>query len=183
VIGWVGAGDQHLPHLRLLVKPLARLRERYSFVFRIIGVMGSRAIRELFDSKLAGHVEYVDAVAQEHLRSAVQEFDVGVMPLVDDPWSRGKCGYKALLTMACGVPTVASPVGVNRDIIHDKENGFLAGTEEEWFEALMYILAHPAEMQLMGKRGRAAVEERYSQSVCEGQLMQVFKKLKTGSAR
>jgi glycosyltransferase involved in cell wall biosynthesis len=161
------------------VRPLVRLMEQHRFVFRIIGVMGSPAFRDLFEPALSGAVEYIDAVPQDQLERALKEFSVGVMPLVDDPWSRGKCGYKALLTMACGIPTIASPVGVNKDIIRHRVNGFLAGTETEWIESLAYVLTHADEMAELGRRGRTSVEERYAQEVCERQLLDLLTQIAT----
>ena len=69
--------------------------------------------------------------------------DIGVYPLTDDDWARGKCGYKAIQFMACGVPVVAAAVGVNREIIRDGENGFLASTPEEWRTKLERLLTDP----------------------------------------
>jgi len=88
--------------------------------------------------------------------------DVGVYPLADDEWSRGKCGFKAIEFMACGVPVVASAVGVNREIIEDGVNGFLASTDDEWVEKLGRLLEDPALRRRFGQAGRRTIEERYS---------------------
>jgi glycosyltransferase involved in cell wall biosynthesis len=88
--------------------------------------------------------------------------DIGIMPLPDDPWSRGKCGLKALQYMALGLPTVCSPVGVNSVIIRDGENGMLAATDDEWIEKLSTLLGSPESRERLGRAGRATVEEGYS---------------------
>jgi glycosyltransferase involved in cell wall biosynthesis len=88
--------------------------------------------------------------------------DVGVYPLADDEWSRGKCGFKAIEFMACGVPVVAAAVGVNREIVEDGVNGFLASTEDEWVEKLGRLLADPQLRRRFGEAGRRTIEERYS---------------------
>jgi glycosyltransferase involved in cell wall biosynthesis len=87
---------------------------------------------------------------------------VGIMPLPDDPWSRGKCGYKLIQYMACGLPVVASPVGANLDIVEHGVNGFLASTPQEWLAALRELEANPALRKTMGEAGRRKVEAEYS---------------------
>jgi glycosyltransferase involved in cell wall biosynthesis len=92
----------------------------------------------------------------------IQEMDIGIMPLPDAPWMRGKCGYKLIQYMACGLPVVASPVGVNRDIVDHGVNGFLAETPAEWAEALGTLVTDAALRQRMGAKARALVENQYS---------------------
>ena len=91
--------------------------------------------------------------------------DVGVYPLADDEWSKGKCGFKAIEFMSCGVPVVAAAVGVNREIIQDGVNGFLASTEQEWIDKVGRLLADPDLRRAFGAAGRRTVEERYSLGV------------------
>jgi len=94
-----------------------------------------------------------------------REATVGIYPLPDDEWSRGKCGLKALLFLASGVPVVASPVGVLQDMVIPGETGFLACTPEEWEQHLSTLLTNDRLRREMGARGRALVEERYSLEV------------------
>lgn len=98
-------------------------------------------------------------------RSAeVQEllgFDIGIMPLRDTEWERGKCGYKLIQYMACARPVVASPVGINREIVVHGSNGFLASSNEEWVTMLSTLKDQPELRRRMGQNGRAMVEEKY----------------------
>src|SRR6056297_1871598 len=91
--------------------------------------------------------------------------DIGVMPLPDTPWMRGKCGYKLIQYMACGLPVIASPVGVNAEIVEHGVNGFLVGTDEEWKSALTILLKDPDLRRRMGREGRKKVEREYSLQV------------------
>ncbi len=97
--------------------------------------------------------------------SLIRGMDIGLMPLPDTPWTRGKCGYKLIQYMACGLPVVASPVGVNSEIVEHGVNGFLASTDQEWREALSTLLANPELRRRMGAAGRKKVEEHYSLQV------------------
>jgi glycosyltransferase involved in cell wall biosynthesis len=96
----------------------------------------------------------------------LKSLDIGVMPLTDDPWSMGKCGLKILQYYGVGVPTVCTPVGVNRDVVQDGINGFWAMTDEEWIEKLSTLIEDPSLRQTMGLRGREVVRESYSIQAC-----------------
>jgi len=89
-------------------------------------------------------------------------FNIGIMPLVDGPFERGKCGYKLVQYMAAGLPVVASPVGVNRQMVIPGENGYLAATSQEWLGAFRK-LAGDTELRLkMGQSGRQRAEQMYN---------------------
>lgn len=94
--------------------------------------------------------------------SLIQRMSIGIMPLADTPWARGKCGYKLIQYMACGLPVVASPVGVNADIVQHGVNGFLARTEAEWQAAISALLRDPDLRRRMGAAGRRTVEANYA---------------------
>jgi glycosyltransferase involved in cell wall biosynthesis len=100
--------------------------------------------------------------------------DIGVYPLTDDDWARGKCGFKAIQCMACGVPVVAQAVGVNREIIRDGENGFLAATPDEWREKLARLLTDAGLRERFARAGRRTIEERYSLRVVAPRLAAVM---------
>jgi glycosyltransferase involved in cell wall biosynthesis len=93
--------------------------------------------------------------------ASIAGFDIGIMPLLDGSFERGKCGYKLIQYMACGLPVVASPVGVNRQIVEHGVNGFLAETPEQWEQALQTLLADADLRQRMGQAGRQKVERQY----------------------
>ena len=103
------------------------------------------------------------------------------MPLEDDEWSRGKCGLKALQYMAVGIPVVASPVGVNKEIIQDGINGYLAETSQEWEDKLKLLLEGEERRREIGLKGRETVEKHYSLKVNAPHLIKVLKKVATGN--
>ncbi|MBW1745401.1 MAG: glycosyltransferase family 4 protein [Deltaproteobacteria bacterium] len=107
----------------------------------------------------------------------IQDFDVGIMPIPDDPWTRGKCGYKLIQYMACGRPVIASPVGVNQQIVEDGANGFLAITVSDWVHALK-TLGNDYELRdRMGKAARAKVESQYSLQVAAPRLADLMRNM------
>jgi glycosyltransferase involved in cell wall biosynthesis len=98
-------------------------------------------------------------------RADLHDMDLGLMPLPDDEWSRGKCGFKALLYMSVGIPAVCSPVGVNRSIIDHGVNGILAGDQESWYEQLAALVDQPELRRRLGEAGRQTVVTQYSVAV------------------
>ncbi|MEW6117185.1 MAG: glycosyltransferase family 4 protein [Nitrospirota bacterium] len=101
-------------------------------------------------------------------------FDIGVMPLTDDVWARGKCGFKLLQYMAVGVPAVCSPVGMNKEIVADGTNGFWAESEEEWVDKVGRLIEDPQLRADMGRRARETVIERYSAEVSSKKMVELF---------
>ncbi len=94
--------------------------------------------------------------------AAIQSFDAGIMPLPDTPWERGKCGYKLIQCMACGLPVVAAPVGVNRQIVDHGINGFHASNLDEWVQALTVLRDNHEKRRAMGQAAREKAVAEYS---------------------
>ena len=105
----------------------------------------------------------------------IQSMDVGIMPLLDRPFERGKSGYKLVQYMACGLPVVASPIGVNAEIVKDGVNGFLAATEEQWRQALSSLLRDRRLRDRLGKAGREQAVRHFSLNSQKGRLVDLFK--------
>ena len=105
------------------------------------------------------------------------DFDVGIMPLHDDLWERGKCGYKLIQYMACGIPVIASPVGVNRKIVEHGCNGFLASTHSEWVNYLLILADDRRLARQMGEAGRGKVEREYCLQVTAPKLIKLMRQI------
>jgi glycosyltransferase involved in cell wall biosynthesis len=103
--------------------------------------------------------------AQNDEITDLHSFDIGLMPLTDDPWTRGKCGFKLLQCMAVGIPVITSPVGVNREIVTDGCEGFWASTTEEWIEKMIWLIDDLLLRQRMGMASRKKVLSEYSLQV------------------
>ncbi|MDP2385243.1 MAG: glycosyltransferase family 4 protein [Bacteroidota bacterium] len=104
-------------------------------------------------------------------------FDIGIMPLPDDEWAKGKCGLKGLSYMACEIPTIMSPVGVNTEIIVHHENGFLANTTDEWVNCISELIENSELRKEIGKKARQTVIEKYSVEANKELYLQSFKSL------
>ena len=114
----------------------------------------------------------------------VGAFDIGLMPLPNDDWSRGKCGFKALLSMSLGVPPVVSPVGVNTEIVDDGANGLIAGDEDAWVSAVGRLVADPDLRCRLGAAARETVVQRYSGQQWAPRFLEVLREAKeTGPVR
>jgi len=150
-VGWIGSPST-APYLQELVAPLERLALERPVRLLVVGG----------PAPVASGVEVIEqpwALEQEvHL---IQQFDVGVMPLPDTAWARGKCAYKLIQCMACGVPVIASPVGANVDAV-PPACGILARHADDWLTAFRVLAADPGLRSTMGAAARQWVEERYS---------------------
>jgi glycosyltransferase involved in cell wall biosynthesis len=164
LIGWTGSYST-VHHLNTVRRVLMRLAEKERFRLRVIGT----------DSYQIDGVEVEAMPFRPETETAdLRPIDIGIMPLPDDEWARGKCGCKALQYMALGIATVCSPVGVNTKIIQDDENGLLAMTEDQWIEKLTRLLHSPSLRERLGKAGRATVETEYSMSLHAPRVHEIF---------
>ena len=157
VIGWIGS-PKTAPYLHSVERLLAQMPGIFCVA---IGARKDQVAGGPFVAK-----PWSEATEVELLRG----LDIGIMPLPDEPWTRGKCGYKLIQYMACGLPVVASPVGVNSTIVRHGENGFLASTEGQWTEALARLVAQPDLRRRMGSAGRKMVESEFSLQVLAPRL-------------
>ncbi|MBM4307571.1 MAG: glycosyltransferase family 4 protein [Deltaproteobacteria bacterium] len=106
----------------------------------------------------------------------LKSFDIGVMPLTHDLWSQGKCGLKILQYYSVGLAVVCSPVGVNKDIVKDRENGFWAQNQDEWKYGLAELIKNEASRRTLGDKGRTTVEGSYSLEVNAPRLLDILRK-------
>ncbi len=155
VIGWMGTSG-NLEELDRIAPALQHvLRRRQEVRLRVVSDRPERF-------SLAGHerVELVHWAEQQEVRE-INHFDIGIMPLRDTEWTRGKCGFKLLTYLACETAAMASPVGVNAEILgHDQ--AALASTVDEWAERLLSLVDSPAERRRIGRTGRSRIQRDYS---------------------
>jgi glycosyltransferase involved in cell wall biosynthesis len=149
---WIGS-PATVHYLELVREALCELAASVPFVLRIIGAPAPAISGVEIES-----FEWSEASEAER----IAECDIGIMPLLDTPWEQGKCGYKLIQYMACGLPVVASSVGVNSDIVLPHHNGFLASNANDWISALSAMLWDEKMRRQFGLHGRSLVESRYS---------------------
>lgn len=154
VIGWSGSLTT-IEHFKPSIPVLKKIKEKFGdkVEFRVYGT-GNYCNEEL-------GIKGVPWSSENEVEQ-IAAFDIGIMYLPDNEWTRGKCGMKGLQYMALEVATVMSAVGVNNDIIQDGINGFLAATEEEWVHKLCLLVESEELRKKLGKAGRKTVEEKYS---------------------
>lgn len=168
VLGWIGSATT-LQYLELIRRPLCRLGRRFPDLR--LEIVGAEA------PAMNGLTVQSRPWDLEREGEDLNGFDIGLMPIADDPWTRGKGGYKLLQYMASGLPVVTSPVGVNREIVTDGESGFWARDELEWEEKLARLVQDRDLREEMGRRGREAVEARYALSVHQERLLETLQSL------
>jgi len=167
VVGWTGSHSS-VPYLSLVRGPLQELRKRRPFRLLIVGV-------EHFE--IPGvDVECRPWSAASEVRD-LWDMDVGIMPLPDEPWARGKCGMKAIQYMGIGIPAVVSPVGANREIVGDGITGFHAATGAQWTERLDQLLADAELRRRLGAAARESVRLRYSAEAQAPRVAEVLRQV------
>jgi len=159
-IGWIGSPSttKHLLEAESALKLVCRNRG------------GKVVLIGAGENPFSGLMAAIHGWDEEREAEEIGNFDVGIMPLPDNLWERGKCGFKLIQYMACGKPVVASPVGVNREIVVDGVNGFLASSHDEWVRALERLKSDPDLRKTMGASGRRMVEEKYCLQVTAPRL-------------
>jgi glycosyltransferase involved in cell wall biosynthesis len=169
VIGWTGLRGNY-PQLMTAAGALARVIERTGAQLRVISngpppsalaALGARYV------PWSPHTEISD----------LAEIDIGLMPLPDTPFTRGKCAFKLIQYMSLGRPAVASPVGVNCEVVTDGVDGFLAGTQEAWEERLVQLVSDPELRDQIASAARARIESSYSLSAVLPRYLSVLQRL------
>lgn len=167
-IVWIGSPST-VKYLAQISVSLRKLQDEYDFELHVIGAeMPASDIRNVTSLPWSEQTE----------AAMLAVCDIGVMPLDDGPWERGKCGYKLIQYMASGLPVVGSDVGVNSEIICDGENGFLARTPDDWVARLGMLLASPALCERFGRAGRQLVESEYCLQRVAPRLVALMNKAK-----
>lgn len=173
VIGWSGSITT-IQHFEYSISVLKKIKEKYSdkIEIKVIG-----------DSNYFNNDLLIKGLAWNKKTeiSDLSTFDIGIMPLPDDEWAKGKCGLKGLQYMSLEIPTIMSPVGVNTEIIEDGINGFLASSEEEWVQKLSKLIESKELREKIGKEGRKTVVEEYSVDANKQKYLDLFKQLLNSS--
>ncbi len=165
IVGWSGSHTT-APHLAGLADVLRRLKSARDFELEVIGAPSfSLPGVDLKPIPWRAATETAD----------LSRFDLGIMPLPDDEWTRLRSHLKIRQYMGLGIPCVVSPVGVNKELISDGENGFLAVSDDEWVEKVSRLIDDPALRQRLGEAGRRTIEERYSAKLWAPRVLEMIR--------
>ena len=166
-IGWIGTYS-NLDNLRDIVPSLARVLERFpDSRFHVVSDQNPKPELPRY--------EFTRWTKEAEI-AGLQSFDIGIMPLRDTPWNRGKCAFKLIQYMAVGIPAVASAVGANVDVVLDGQTGFLVQDGTSWEDALMRLLEEPKLRAMMGSAGRRRCVECYSVQSQQDALLEVLRR-------
>jgi glycosyltransferase involved in cell wall biosynthesis len=162
VIGWTGS------HTTLkYLDPLIPTLKKFEHEFKLIVICNHNPAYNL------ANYQFITWDTEQEVK-ALQSIDIGIMPLPNDPWSKGKCGFKALQYMALAKPVVISPVGVNTEIINDQINGFLAASEGEWQKAIKALLLDKKLRVAIGLAGYQTLQNLFSKKSNEANFLSLF---------
>ncbi|MBI4648175.1 MAG: glycosyltransferase family 4 protein [Bacteroidia bacterium] len=156
-IGWTGSSTT-LKHFLTIIPALKKIKQKYEHKVKFKVIVDCD-----FEDKKLGIV--ADRWNKATEIKELSEIDIGIMPLPDNQWTKGKCGFKVLQYMALGIPAVVSPVGVNNEIITQGQNGFFASSEHDWVEKISFLVESEELRQKLGKGGYDTVVTKYSINV------------------
>jgi glycosyltransferase involved in cell wall biosynthesis len=164
-IGWTGTATTN-KYLEFLIPVMEKLSSKHNFYFNVISdVNPNLEIKNFKFTKWNKETEIENLL----------RFDIGVMPLTDDIWAKGKCGFKALQYMALEIPAIVSPVGVNEQIVDHEINGFIATTEQEWYNCLDRFLSNKENYNQMGIDAREKIIDYFSVKSNKNNFINLFK--------
>lgn len=164
VVGWIGTFSTY-KYVKAIFPILKEISKRYPLRLCIVGVKGQQ--------EPGLDIDYIPWTEETEAEN-ICKFDIGIMPLDDTPWVKGKCGYKLIQYMASGIPVIATGLGVNTEIVDHKTNGFIANTDKDWEAAISYYCQHREQLEIMGKNGRNKVETKYCLQVTYKQLLKLI---------
>lgn len=166
-IGWIGSPDT-IRYVEPITDALNTVCEERDAELVLVG-----SGREDFSVEPTQMIEW----SEETEVNSICEFDVGIMPLQDGPWERGKCGLKLIQYMGCAKPVVASPVGMNESIVSEGETGYFASDYDQWVDRLKHLADKPDLARQLGKNGYKRVKQNYCLSVTVPELIKLIRKV------
>ena len=168
-IGWSGSITT-IQHFNYAIDALKIIKEKYKDQVYIKVIGDGNYVNKELDIK--GLPWKKDTELKD-----LSEFDIGLMPLPDDEWAKGKCGLKGLQYMSLGIATIMSPVGVNKDIIQDGKNGYLASTTEEWVVKISQLIDDAQLRKALGDGGKKTIDEQYSVYAWKDKYVNLYNQL------
>ena len=180
-IGWIGNGKNHLKNLKILKPVFEKLiKSKFEFKFKLIGLANNKELLNFFKSINNLKFIYKNNIKWENVNSSVIElktFDLGIMPLVRDEKTLGKCAFKIIEYMAAGVPVIASSVGENKIVIKNKIDGFLVSNEKDWFNKIVFLKKNVSLKNKIIKNAMEKVQNKYSNVSNVMKLEKIFKNI------
>jgi glycosyltransferase involved in cell wall biosynthesis len=155
IIGWIGSSYTRKAHLPMLQEPLELLAKRCDFEFRVI------ADENPMLPWTNVNIKFVKWTEENEIHE-LQQLSMGLMPLSDSEFEKGKCGFKAIQYMSVGVPALVSPVGVNAEIVEHGSNGFHCRSVKDWVDSMYYLINNNDKALLMGAKARDKIVNEYS---------------------
>ncbi|HEY9652763.1 MAG TPA: glycosyltransferase family 4 protein, partial [Coleofasciculaceae cyanobacterium] len=171
VIGWTGSAG-NLGYLKTIEAPLKQFMNKFAESELLIMADKPPSFKSLSSDRVK-YIPWSPAIEAE----IVQQMDVGLMPLPNNEWTKGKCSFKMLQYMACGKPVIVSPVGMNAEVLALGQLGVGAVEESDWYEALVLFYKNRELANNYGKKGRSVAEKYFSQRVVVEKLAAVFREL------
>lgn len=166
VLGWIGTKSTFEKHVLPYMSWFQKAVQENNIEFHIVGIEQ--------DSTYGKKIKFFPWHEDSEV-AMIQQFSIGIMPLQDSLWEQGKCSYKLIQYMACGKPVIASPVGMNEEVVKNGINGFTATNEEEWLRAIKILVEDENQRNTLGTAGREMVEKQFAIQATAEKWIQILK--------
>ena len=163
IIGWIGSPST-FKYVKELRDVLDKISQKYPVKIHVVGANEDLGMENI----------YYFSWEETNEVMRIMEFDVGIMPLQDTPWELGKCSYKLIQYMGCGLPVIASSVGMNKEVVQENVNGLLAQSSKEWYNALERLIQDKELKIRLGEKGRNDVLNKYSLNIYRNNLLKLI---------
>lgn len=176
IIGWIGKGPSHREYILKIIPVFQKLPMKEKLIIRFYGLLGDTSLYKALRCIRDIDIQLFDWIEPHKIPEEIEKFDIGLMPIEDDEFTKGKCPTKAMEYLACGVPVVASNADCVKEVVVHGLTGYLCSNLDDWVKYLSILIQYPEKRKEFGRYGRKLIKEKFSKEISGARLAAFIKK-------